>query len=265
MRQVTLFATAASFAVGSTCAQPAASAQESTSHLFPLSGSDALSCHLVEFENFGGATALSSEPTADESSMDRSNGSTGQGLFHNLKALLHNMSAEAGAGFNAPIGDDIPYITWGANFTLGGGFHASKRYTVLAEYQFIGDKLPGALIAEAGTQGGYAHIWSLTLDPVIDLFPERANSVYVTGGGGFYRKVTSFTDPGEYQSEVVSHFSSNQGGVSFGMGLTHRLRWEDSMQFFAETRYLFLKTPPITQSNGLGTTELLPVTIGFRW
>jgi hypothetical protein len=174
------------------------------------------------------------------------------------------MSAEAGAGFNAPIGDDIPYITWGGNFTLGGGFHLSKRFTILAEYQFIGDKLPGALIAEAGTQSGYAHIWSLTLDPVIDLFPKRANSVYVTGGG-FSRKLSSFTDQGEYSNEVVGHFSSNQGGVSCGIGLTHRLRWEENMRIFAEARYLFLDTPAITQMNGLGTTELFPVTIGVRW
>jgi hypothetical protein len=176
-----------------------------------------------------------------------------------------HIAIDLGAGFNAPIGNDIPYITWGGNFTLGGGLHLSKRFTVLAEYQFMDNKLPGALIAEAGTQGGHAHIWSLTLNPVIDLFPARANSVYVTGGGGFYRKLTSFTEPGEYGNVVVGHFSSNQGGISFGLGLTHRPRWIQNMQVFAEVRYLFLNTPSITQNNGLGTTELLPVTIGVRW
>ena len=89
--------------------------------------------------------------------------------------------------------------------------------TLLAEYQFIGEKLPGGLIAEAGTQGCHAHIWSFTLDPVIDLFPERANSLYLTGGGWFYRKVAIFTEPGEYQNYAVGHFSSNQGGASFGI------------------------------------------------
>ena len=61
---------------------------------------------------------------------------------------------------------------------------------------------------------------------------------------GFYRKVTSFTDPqlAQYctyfycgivtQNVVVGHFSSNQGGWSIGGGLQHRFaglerRWQD--------------------------------------
>src|SRR5579864_935896 len=28
-----------------------------------------------------------------------------------------------GGGFNAPIGNDQPYISWGGNFTAGGGLH----------------------------------------------------------------------------------------------------------------------------------------------
>ncbi len=114
------------------------------------------------------------------------------------------------------------------------------------------DKLPGSLIGYAGAQGGHAHIWSLTLDPVIDLFPKAKNSVYVTGGGGFYRKVTSFTDPEEVEecyyfcvvgteNVVVSHFSSNQGGVNVGVGFTHTLGSADmgssgNLKVFAEAR-----------------------------
>jgi hypothetical protein len=37
------------------------------------------------------------------------------------------------------------------------------------------------------------------------------------------------------------------------------------MKLFAEARYLFIKTPPITTTDGLGTTELIPVTMGLRW
>ena len=175
------------------------------------------------------------------------------------------IALDLGAGFNAPIGNDIPYITWGGNFTIGGGVHLNKRSTLLAEYQFMSDKLPGSLIAAVGTQGGHAHIWSFTLDPVVDLFPSRRNSICLTGGGGFYRKVTSFTEPGTYQNYVVGHFSSNQGGASFGLGVTHELRWESGARVFAEARYLFLDTPSITETNGLGSTELIPVTIGVRW
>jgi len=190
---------------------------------------------------------------------------------HNWTSRL---AFEGGAGFNAPIGNDTPYITWGGNFTAGGGLHLTKRLTGLIEFQFIDDKLPGAFVAAGGGQGGNAHIWSFTVDPVFDLFPKAKNSVYVTGGGGFYRKVTSFTDLeccdfyGYPVSVVASHFSSNQGGVNLGVGFTHKLGGiygDGQTKVFAEARYLYLNTPAVGQTNGLGTTELIPVTFGLRF
>jgi hypothetical protein len=202
-------------------------------------------------------------------------GQSGGYGYHDHNWTSH-LTGEAGGGFNAPIGNDKPFITWGGNFTVGGGYKFSNRIHVMAEYQFIDDKLPGSLIADAGAQGGHAHIWSLTLDPVIYLFPKRKNDVYVTGGGGFYRKVTSFTDPEEVEeceffceigteNVVVSHFSSNQGGANLGVGFTHKLGEGDNMRAFAEVRYLWIDTPQIGTNDGLGRTGLVPVTIGVRF
>jgi hypothetical protein len=258
MQHVTVVGTAVILATCFARAQSIIFPTESSSNSYSRADS---SSHSSQFVKSGGSDGIAVLPSAPAP------GGSGANQYRGLSGydLSDHISVEAGAGFNAPIGNDIPYITWGGNFRLGGGLHLSKRLIVLAEYQFMDNKLPGALIAEAGTQGGHTHIWSLTLDPMIDLFPRRANSVYITGGGGFYRKVTSFTEPGEYENVVVGHFSSNQGGVGLGLGLTHRLRWENGEQIFAEARYLFLNTPSITQSNGLETTELLPVTIGVRW
>jgi opacity protein-like surface antigen len=191
------------------------------------------------------------------------------------------MAFEVGGGFNSPA-PDSPDITWGGNFTAGAGYRFNSMFSTLIEYQFISDKLPGTLIAEAGADGGNAHIWSFTMAPVVDLFPRKSFDAYVIGGGGFYRKVTSFTDPqlvvycnyfycGTYaQDVVVGHFSSNQGGWNVGMGIVHR--FGGNMKLFAEARYLDVLTPAVnTQPNGLGTTtveegtRLLPVTIGVRW
>ncbi|MGB6829384.1 MAG: hypothetical protein WBE41_15155 [Terracidiphilus sp.] len=193
---------------------------------------------------------------------------------------------EAGGGVNAPAGDKT-YVTWGGQFTVGAGLNFTKRFATLIEYQFLDAKLPGAIIAEAGAQGGHDHIWSLTLDPVISLFPKSSNDVYVTGGGGFYRKVTSFTDvePTEYcqfyycgvgyTPQVVGHFSSNQGGFNIGGGYQHRmggLYGDSKMRLFAEVRYLDVLSPAVTtQPNGLGTTsvaadtKVLPISLGVRW
>jgi len=202
-------------------------------------------------------------------------------------SLFHNLAFEAGGGANGPTSDSSNDITWGGNLTVGGGLHFTKRFSALAEYQFIDDKLPGPVIAETGANGGNAHIWSLTIAPVIDLFPKSTNSVYVTGGGGFYRKVTNFTDPEEAEyceyyycgvtteNVVVGHFSSNQGGWNVGGGFTHRVGGvynDGTMKLFAEVRYLDVDTPAVVSTpNGLGTTtvaagtKLIPITLGLRW
>lgn len=230
-----------------------------------------------------GLIALDADPGLPGSPKPAIGGGAGQNGtygYHN-RDLFSHFTFEAGGGANAPIGNDQPFITWGGNFTVGGGYRFTNRLSALIEYQFMDNKLPGGLIADAGAQGGHAHIWSFTVDPVFDLFPKAKNSVYVTGGGGFYRKVTSFTDPVAvfqcfyfcgigYENVVVSHFSSNQGGVNFGVGITHKIGssstgGDDRLRAYAEARYLWINTPGINQPDGLGTTELIPVTVGIRW
>ncbi len=208
--------------------------------------------------------------------------SGGQGS-DNPHGIVHRLAFEAGGGFNAPSSDSSKYITWGSQFTLGAGYRFGKHVSAMLEYQLIDDKLPGALIAETGANGGTAHMWSLTAAPVFDLFPKLTNDLYITGGGGFYRKVTNFTDPTEYceyfycaeENEVVGHFSSNQGGWNVGGGFTHRMGGiygDGKMKLFAEVRYLDVMTPAeTTEPNGLGTTsvaadtKLVPITLGVRW
>lgn len=188
--------------------------------------------------------------------------------------LFHGLAFEAGGGFNGPVGNDTPFITWGENFTVGAGVHFSKRVSALLEYQFIDDKLPGAFISDVGTQSGDAHFNSITGSPVIDLTPKRSNGVYLVGGFGYYHKSTNFTDYeccdlyGYEVPENVLTITSNQWGGNGGLGIYHRMGGaygDGSGQIFAEARYLYVHTPPISQSNGLGTTELIPVTVGIRF
>ena len=246
--------------------------------------SSSSSYQLADASEIDGVSALRTAASSLGSESGGAGGGQDYGSHHNL---FSNLAFEASGGANAPLGNSSDYITWGGNFTVGGGLHFSRGISLLAEYQFLDNKLPGALIAETGANGGNAHIWSLTLNPVVDLFPKATNSVYVTGGGGFYRKVTNFTDPQdeEYctyfycgvvsQNVVVGHFSSNQGGWNVGGGFTHKvggLSGDGRMKLFAEVRYLDVDTPAVSSSpNGLGTTaigastKLLPISFGVRW
>lgn len=258
--------------------QPSSSGLHSAAY---SSSDDPNLSQLAESVAPGGLAALPAAPSPGAGAS-----AAGQDTHSGWKqSLFSNYALELGGGLSAPTSKT--YITWGGGFTLGGGYNFNKRFAVLAEYQFLDNKLPGAIIAETGATGGHAHIWSLTLDPVVSLFPKSANDFYITGGGGFYRKVTSFTDvePTEYCSfyycgigyspQVVGHFSSNQGGFNIGGGYQRRLGGmylDSKTKLFAEVRLVDVLTPTVlTQPSGLGTTsigagtKLIPISVGIRW
>lgn len=198
------------------------------------------------------------------------------------------LALEFGGGFNIPTSDTSPYINTGYQINVGGGLHLSHGLTMLLEYQFLRDGLPDKIIAQAGSDGGNVHLWSFTAEPVIDLMPHHNTGVYVTGGGGFYRKVTNFTvqTPTQYCTyfycgigytpQTVGHFSSNQGGWNIGGGVSHRfagMYGDGKMAIFAEARYLDVMTPAVVNQspNGLGNTtigagtKLVPISFGLRF
>lgn len=285
LRRLSIFGCAVVFAAGVASAQSTPSEDRSSSTGYSSSQSG-----LQEFAEL----ALPNAPAPGASASGSGGTAAGQygssGGGHH--GFLHNRSwtFEAGGGFNAPIGNDTGgsahagVITWGGNFTGGGGLRLNKRISVLAEYQFMDNKLPAAFLAEfpAGDQitAGNSHINSLTGSPVIDLTHKRSNGIYVVGGFGWYHKSTNLQTPEAsfgyyggyyYQNVTVASFTSNQWGGNAGLGLYHRLGGgmyggdTGHTQIFAEARYTFIHTPPPSQANGLGTTELIPVTFGVRF
>jgi hypothetical protein len=190
-----------------------------------------------------------------------------------------HVAFEAGAGFTAPVGNDTNgYDTYGYNVTLGGGWNFTKHIGALLEYQFNRNKIPGATLAEVGAPDGNINTWSLTIDPIYYVPITHSFGGYVTGGGGFYRKVTNFTAPEQveecyyfcyygYANETIGHFSSNQGGLNIGVGGYWKAFGEDSnAKLYAEARYVWVDSPAATPTqNGEGTEGLIPVTFGIRF
>jgi hypothetical protein len=278
-----LLCAAISFSVCTASAQKTTTSDFSSSTAISSTESSSNSLQLADDAGMPGMSALPAAPDPKGGGGQYDNRSHGGGGG----GIMSHLTYEVGGGFNAPTSDSSPYITWGGNITVGAGYHYNRMLSVMLEYQFIDSKLPGQIIAEAGATGGHDHIWSLTVDPVIDLTPKSSVDFYAVGGGGFYRSVTSFTDPTpeQYctyfycgvvtQNVVVGHYSSNQGGWSVGGGIGHRFRgWngDGKTKIFAEARYLDVMTPAVTtQANGLGTTsvgadtKIIPVTVGLRF
>jgi hypothetical protein len=284
--RVTFLSIAALLAAGTASAQVALS-HDDTSRPTAVSATDSGASDAQFFSESndapdpsGGSAAPAPANGAPNGQYDNSAGRGG----HDWKSRI---AIEAGGGFNVPSSDTSSYLNTGFNFTAGGGLHFSHGVSLLAEYQYVRDGLPNSLVAEAGASSGYADIWSFTVDPVVDLLPKKATSAYVTGGGGFYRKVTNFESPQptQYctyfycgivnQNTVIGHFSSNQGGWNVGGGVSHRfggMYGEGKTEVFAEVRYLDVMTPAVTTSaNGLGVTsvaagtKLIPITFGVRF
>jgi hypothetical protein len=199
------------------------------------------------------------------------------------------LALEFGGGFNVPNSSTSSYINTGYQFNVGGGLHFGHGVSALIEYMFVRDGLPSSIAAQAGVDGGNVHIWGLGINPVVDLMPHHNTSVYVTGGGGFYRKVTNFQvesaqefcdyfgDCGvDYVPTTVGSFSSNQGGWNVGGGVSHRFAGaygDGKMAIYGEARYLDIDSPAILNqsANGLGNTtigagtKLIPISFGLRF
>jgi hypothetical protein len=281
-RHAPILVAAIAFAAGSANAQFAPSHDPSSS--VSATESSSIAGQPIDEESIGGAALPADSSTISGGGQEGGYG--GNGGYHQ-HSLFSHMTFEAGGGANGPTSASSNDVTWGGNITVGAGYRFNPMFSLMTDYQFIDDKLPGRLISEAGATGGNAHIWSFTANPVLDLMPKSHNNVYVTGGGGFYRKVTNFTDPEPaeyctyfycgvaYQNTVVGHFSSNQGGWNIGGGFSHRMGGiygDSKMKIFAEVRYLEVLSPAVTTSaNGLGVTsvsantKLIPITFGVRW
>src|ERR1700729_2119325 len=199
---------------------------------------------------------------------------------HHHATLSAHVALELGADFNVPPGNTTTWQSVGYSINLGGGWMFNNRIGVLAEYNFNRANIPTNTLTNIGEPDGNVHVWSLTLDPIFYYKTSGHIGGYVTGGGGFYRKLTSFTEPEylgtycdyfygcypQYANVTLSHFSSNQGGLNIGTGVTFKPNADGKGKFYAEARYVWVDSPANSSSNiGTGTVSMFPVTFGFRW
>ncbi|MGC2400399.1 MAG: hypothetical protein WA510_11470 [Acidobacteriaceae bacterium] len=199
---------------------------------------------------------------------------------HHYSSYTDHLAIEGGAGLNVPAGNTGTWQSVGYAINVGGGWMFNDRIGVLAEYGFNGANIPQSTLSNIGEPNGHVHVWSLTLEPIVYYKTSGHIGGYVTGGGGFYRKVTTFTQPvyvGDYcdyfygcypvyDNVTLSHFSSNQGGLNIGTGITFKPNSEGKVKIYAEARYVWVNSPTSSPSSiGTGTVGMFPVTFGFRF
>jgi hypothetical protein len=305
-RRMLIAATAVALGVSLSAAAQATSAPVTTATLQSDAGSSSstsatLQAYLNPDNFLSGIAGATSEPAPSGIASPQYGGQKSP-QYPGYQSRFSHIAFEAGAGFTIPVGNDTsfsqtavnagylePSESTGYNILAGAGWNFTHHFGALLEFTFQHMGMPGDYLnAEAtysglssGGLGGNINTWDFTIDPVYYLPMSHKSGAYITGGGGFYRKVTNYTEPVEncgysiygyicdQAPETVEHFSSNQGGLNIGLGLYRKVFGEDSNgKFFAEVRYVWVNSPKASTSNGYqgsGTEGLLPITFGIRF
>jgi hypothetical protein len=194
----------------------------------------------------------------------------------------------AGVGATAPVGDTHKYYTPDWGIQVGAGRNFNSHFGVNVEfnwdnlnlqgntinnqqnlynyyYQVYCTNNPGDQLCSGGTPqisglDAYSHIWSLSLQPVYKFPLGESLGAYVTGGFGFYHKITTFTvaetgcDPyyleegygciEESANEPIDSYTSNAPGVDAGIGLTYKFSRFSNERFYVEARYVYTFNSP---------------------
>ena len=178
-----------------------------------------------------------------------------------------------GMGLTLPAGNTHKYETPSYGFQFGGGRNFNKYTGLLLQFDYDHFGLQGKTLANQtylydygctatqlanGTCGvsgldGSNHVWSFTLNPTFTLPTEGSLGAYMVLGGGFYHKVTNFTEPGTgeycdpyygcytYQAnQTIDHYTSNAVGVNGGFGLTYKFSKFSNERFYLEARYVYI-------------------------
>jgi hypothetical protein len=205
------------------------------------------------------------------------------GGSHNYLAPSYNIQVGAGRNFNKTFGVNVQFDY--ANF----GFQTATLNNQLAIYNALGavDQNGNPL----SQLGGNSHIWSFTVDPIMNYYTSDTWGAYVTGGGGFYHKTANFTVPAigtecnffgecfQFQAnQSIDKYTSNAFGVNAGLGLTYKASRFSSIRFYVEGRYVYTFNSPRAFSfgdiNGNGfnvfpqnsaKTGFIPITFGIRF
>lgn len=158
-----------------------------------------------------------------------------------------------GVGFTQGVGHTGRDLNTGYNLGVGVGHNFSNHVGAMLNFntQIMGvsTTVPGNL----SVAGGNLSIFSATLDPIVHLMPGGRMDVYVTGGGGLFRR--SFSPALTFA--LRSDYSVIKPGFDAGMGFAVGSPWKG--KFFAEARYVHIF------DNNNYFTNYVPVTFGYRW
>lgn len=214
------------------------------------------------------APSSSQEASQEETTRSRRN------KPHDYKNWVFN----AGGGINLPRSTTDTYVRGGGGTAAAGvARNYSKYFGLRLDFQFNNLPLRTSALELAQAPGANAHVYSLMLDPIINIPVTKNWGGYIVFGVNYMHRSgkldSSTAIPGSACNGFFTwwghcpagslpingnflHSSQNEFGENFGAGLTRKIR--PKMDLYAEFRYMHGKNNNIT-------TDTRPITIGVRW
>lgn len=189
-----------------------------------------------------------------------------------------NWVFNVGAGANLDTGTTKDFVRGGGFVGTAGVARNASRYLGLrADFLYADLPLKDSALELAQATGASSYLYSLTVNPIINIPVTPDWGGYIIFGGGYYHRGGTLNDdttvPGSFCSGFwrwwgncnaasvpvsgdFTHASLNQFGYDFGAGITRKT--PSGVEVYAEYRIMH------GTSNSI-TTDFRPITIGVRW
>jgi hypothetical protein len=212
----------------------------------------------------------SGQEPADEESPSR------RKRIHDYKNWVYNV----GAGANLNSGPTRTWVRQGGFVAAAGVARNANKYLGLrADFTFANFPLRDSTQELAEATGATTHVYTLMLDPVINLPVTKEWGGYVVFGASFTHRTGSLTDSSTIPGSPCNGFwnwwgacqtsnfsiplgnsfadsSLNQFGYDVGLGVTRKM--PSGVELYGEFRL-------VHGTHNNITTDYRPITIGFRW
>ena len=201
----------------------------------------------------------------------------------------HSYNFHFGGGIGVPLGTTADFAGISGTFQLGAGPNLNEHSSIVGEFMWHGFPATQAVLTAIANQLGTSSI-PPTVTESSNLYALTANYVYrrggdrygyyVIAGGGWYYRHTALNGvtiaPGTVcqpiyfwwgyscangivsTSVTLATKGVSSGGVNGGIGITVNLG-DSGVKYYMEARYHY------SPQGGRVSTQVIPVTFGFRW
>lgn len=189
-----------------------------------------------------------------------------------------NWTFNIGGGANLASGTTQKYVRGGGGVAAAGvARNYSKYFGIRLDFQWDNLPLRASALELAQSPGATSHVYSVMLDPIINIPVTKEWGGYVVFGPGYFHRSGSLDSSTAIPGSACNGFftwwgscfnaslplngkflntSLDEFGYNFGAGVTRKIR--PNVDFYAEFRFLH------GSRNGI-TTDVRPITVGIRW